>query len=125
MSTAQRVPTSPSSVSSAAAARCDGRRMAGSRRGRAHAEERQTESSSERRRRAATICVGGREGRKREWNWESVGKKSRSRRGFGWGPGGGKHPTSPFIVGRSVRVGPTKWGPAGGDASYPNALSYF
>ena len=59
---------------------------------------------------------------------EEEGETRRVELGVGWegrtegfwlgsGPGG-KPPTSPFIVRRRVRPGPTKWGPAGGDISY-------
>jgi hypothetical protein len=115
MSTAHRVPTASSSVSSAAA-RSDGRRMVGSRRGRAHTEQRHAESSSARRRRSATIAWEGRE-RERQWSPESFANGGG--RGRGDDTTGRKaSPTSPFIVRRRVRPGPTKRGPAGGDISY-------
>lgn len=84
MSTAHRVPTTSSVPSpAAAAARSDGRRMAGSVRGRAHAEHRHTESSSARRRRAAIVMAS--EGKAESGIGELVRKG-----GFGWVPGKSK-----------------------------------
>ena len=84
MSTAHRVPTASSVPSSAApaAARSDGRRMVGSRLGRARAAHRKTESSSARRRRAA-IMAPLREGAGGEWEIGSCARESGGG-GFGW-----------------------------------------
>jgi hypothetical protein len=86
----------------------------------AWARPRGAEARGEQQREAEAIghhCLAW-EGRERERQWSRESLANGGGRGNGRLGGSKASPTSPFIVRRRVRPGPTKWGMAGGDISY-------